>query len=166
VPLTITTIAAGEVRAGSLPGGARFVTTIEPMHGNELAVYRAPATPPSSPTDWTGSRVVLDSQLVQGHALAADDLLGVGSDQVVVGWRGGGKPDAKVGIKLYAPTDPSGTSWVMHALIDDNTMACEDLKVADLNRDGRPDIIAAGRATKNVVIYWNETEKPAAKAKK
>jgi len=29
------------------------------------------------------------------------------------------------------------------------------LKVADLNGDGKADIIAAGRATKNVVIYWN-----------
>jgi hypothetical protein len=38
-------------------------------------------------------------------------------------------------------------------------MACEDLKVADLDGDGRPEIIAAGRATKNVIIYWNETEK-------
>jgi hypothetical protein len=40
-------------------------------------------------------------------------------------------------------------------------MACEDLKIADLNNDGRPDIIAAGRATKNVIIYWNETVSPA-----
>ena len=31
---------------------------------------------------------------------------------------------------------------------------------ADLNGDGRPDIIAAGRATKNVIIYWNETSPP------
>jgi hypothetical protein len=47
----------------------------------------------------------------------------------------------------------------MHALVDDNTMACEDLKLADLNGDGRLDVIAAGRATKNVIIYWNETGK-------
>ena len=35
----------------------------------------------------------------------------------------------------------------------------------ELNReggggDGKPDIIAAGRSTKNVVIYWNRTEIP------
>ncbi len=47
----------------------------------------------------------------------------------------------------------------MHALVDDNTMACEDLRLADLNGDGRIDIVAAGRATKNVVIYWNETRR-------
>lgn len=157
VPQVITTIAAGEVRAGSLPGGGRFVATVEPMHGNELAVYRAPRTPASSTSDWTASRVLLDDKLVQGHALAAADLLGTGSDQVIVGWRGGGTPGAKVGIKVYATDDASGATWKMHALVDDNTMACEDLKVADLNGDGKPDIIAAGRATKNVIIYWNET---------
>ena len=27
---------------------------------------------------------------------------------------------------------------------------------ADMNGDGRPDIIAGGRATANVKIYWNE----------
>lgn len=157
VPQIITTLPAGEVRAGSLPGGGRFVAAVEPMHGNQLAVYRAPRTPASSTADWTDSRVLLDDKLVQGHALATADLLGTGSDQIVVGWRGGGVPGAKVGIKVYATEDAAGATWKMHALVDDNTMACEDLKVADLNGDGKPDIIAAGRATKNVVIYWNET---------
>jgi hypothetical protein len=38
-------------------------------------------------------------------------------------------------------------------------MAAEDLTVADLNGDKRPDIIASGRATRNVTIYWNESGK-------
>jgi hypothetical protein len=139
---------AGEVRTGSLKT-AYFEATVEPMHGNKLAVslYEAGKAP---------SRLVLDESLLQGHALATGDLLSVGSDQIVVGWRGN-KPGDKVGIKLYAATAPDGSAWKMHALIDDNTMACEDLKLADLNGDGRPDVIAAGRATKNVIIYWNET---------
>src|SRR5687767_15183335 len=103
VPQTTTTLPAGEVRGGSLPGGGRFITTIEPMHGNELAVYRASATQFSSGEDWTSRRVVLDDKLVQGHGLATGDLLGTGSDQIVAGWRGGGTPGAKVGINLYAP---------------------------------------------------------------
>jgi len=44
--------------------------------------------------------------------------------------------------------------WITH-LIDDK-IACEDLKVVDLNKDGKPDIIACGRSTRNVVIYWNK----------
>lgn len=159
VPQSITSVGAGEVRRGALGGGARFIATIEPMHGNELVVYRAPATQFSSGTDWTPTRTVIDSALVQGHALATGDLLSIGGDQIVAGWRAGGKPGEKVGIKLFVATDAHGEHWKQHALIDDNTMACEDLKLADLDGDGRLDIIAAGRATKNVVIYWNETER-------
>ena len=99
---------------------------------------------------------MLNDKLAQGHGLATGDLLGVGSDQIVVGWRGG-KPGDKVGLNLYAATDASGQSWRLLSHVDDNKMACEDLKIADLNGDGKPDIVAAGRATKNVIIYWNES---------
>jgi hypothetical protein len=40
--------------------------------------------------------------------------------------------------------------------IDDNGIACEDLQLADLDGDGKKDIIAAGRATHNLKIYWNK----------
>jgi hypothetical protein len=152
----ITSFPAGEVRRGVLAGGARFIATIEPMHGHELVVYRSPASQFSSGADWTPSRTVLDDTLVQGHALATGDLLGTGADQIVVGWRGG-TPGAKVGIKVFVAEDATGQRWKQHALVDDNQMACEDLRLADLNGDGRLDIVAAGRATKNVVIYWNES---------
>ena len=156
-PQPVTAINAGEVRRGALPGGGRFIATIEPMHGNELAVYRAPSNlAASSGADWTDRRTLLDDKLIQGHGLATGDILGVGSDQIVVGWRGA-KAGDRVGIKLYAAGDAAGETWKLHGMIDDNQMAVEDLKVADLDGDGRPDIIAAGRATKNVIIYWNET---------
>jgi hypothetical protein len=81
-------------------------------------------------------------------------MLGCGSDQVVIGWRS--KNDTgKVGIKIFASTDGKAQQWTS-AVIDDNTMACEDLCLADLNGDGKLDIVASGRATKNVRIYFNE----------
>jgi hypothetical protein len=40
--------------------------------------------------------------------------------------------------------------------VDDNGMACEDLCLADSNGNGKLDIIATGRATKNVRIYFNQ----------
>lgn len=135
----------GEIRYGSL-GSIDFLTTIEPMHGNEVAVYLLGDEP---------KRHLLDDTLRQGHALAAADLLGLGRDQIVAGWRYP-DTDGKVGIKLYVPLDESGTRWET-VLVDDNTMATEDLLVADLNDDGRPEIIAAGRATGNLIIYWNRT---------
>ena len=41
--------------------------------------------------------------------------------------------------------------------IDQNSMACEDLKVADLSKDEIKDIIAAGRSSHNLRVYWNRT---------
>ena len=139
---------SGEVRTGKLPGGKRFITTIEPMHGNEVAVYSE-----SERKSWDENRILLDDTLNQGHALAAADFLGLGYDQIAAGWREPSKDTKKVGIKLYAA---DGNGWKTHSLVDDNTMACEDIKAADLNGDGKPDLIASGRATKNLIIYWNE----------
>jgi hypothetical protein len=98
---------------------------------------------------------LVDSTLLDGHALACGDLLHTGGDQIVVGWRAMGKPGARVGIKLFS-ADDTGAKWT-ETLVDDNGMACEDLCLADLNADGKLDIIAAGRGTKNVKIYFNET---------
>ena len=41
----------------------------------------------------------------------------------------------------------------------ESRMATEDLRLGDLNGDGRLDIVAAGRATKNLKVYWNEPPK-------
>ena len=143
---------AGEVRLGKSTGSRRIFATVEPMHGTNLVVYFEPA-------GWDGKslwpRKVLDSTLVDGHALACGDLAGQGRDQIVVGWRAMGKPGVKVGIKLFMSTNDEGTDW-KQMLVDDNTMACEDLCLADLDGDGKLDIVAAGRATRNVKIYFNQ----------
>ena len=138
---------AGEVRIGKSKDKDRFIAAIEPMHGAALVTY-------SLGKDRT--RTVLDETFKEGHALAAADFLGLGYDQVVAGWRVA-NAENKVGIKLYVPQNASGSKWDQY-WIDDNGMATEDLQVLDLNADGKPDIIASGRATKNLKIYWNRSE--------
>ena len=39
--------------------------------------------------------------------------------------------------------------------IDESGMATEDLRVVDINGDGKPDIVAAGRSTRNLKVYLN-----------
>ncbi len=146
-PLSGVTLPAGEVRVGNQGRPQNFLATIEPMHGTTVAVYTTGAAP---------VRTVLDENLKEGHALATADLLGLGRDQVIAGWRNP-NVENKTGIKLYVPTNQSNTQWQAH-WIDENSMATEDLQIADLNNDGKPDIIAAGRATKNLKIYWNKSE--------
>ena len=136
----------GEVRWGPYPNNHgsehhRTFVTIEPIHGNAVVVYGPDKV-----------RTVLDESLAQGHALACGQFLRNSiREQVIAGWRNPDK-SKKVGIRMYVWENDA---WTSH-LIDDNTIACEDLKVADLDGDGRLDIIAAGRATQNVVIFWNE----------
>ncbi len=145
-----TLLGVGEVRMAALGGGKPCVATIEPMHGNQLVVYLPPE---NGPKDGEWRRLVLDDTLVDGHALACRDLLGLGNRQIVVGWRSSRQIGPKVGVKLWWTNKEDGTGW-QSALVDDNGMACEDLLVRDLNGDGKPDIIAAGRRTRNVKVYW------------
>ena len=141
---------AGEVRSGRLPGGRRFLVTVEPMHGSAVAVYTAPDAAQGKGL-WR--RRVIDDTLREGHALGCGDLLGVGSDQVVAGWRGP-NGEGKVGIRLYTPLDSAGRQWRQTTI--DDAIACEDLTLADLNGDGKLDIVASGRATRNLKVYFGE----------
>ncbi|MBE7503444.1 MAG: VCBS repeat-containing protein [Verrucomicrobiales bacterium] len=142
---------AGEVRQGRRRSGP-FIATIEPMHGHQVVVYTPAAADDPSPL-WR--RTVLDESLIQGHALACGDLLGLGADQIVVGWRGN-RPGDRVGIKLFVSLDDAGAVWKSFP-VDENQMACEDLCLADLDGDGRLDIVASGRATRNLKVYFNRT---------
>ena len=141
---------AGEIRDGRLPSGKRFIVTIEPMHGSKSTVY---VEPPTQGDLWQPIKV-LDEAIKDGHALACADYLGVGSDQIVVGWRAMNEPGVP-GIKLFTPLDSNGKTW-RETRISAEQVAVEDIKAADLNGDGKIDIVAAARQTKNLVIFFND----------
>jgi hypothetical protein len=146
-PLQGAEFGAGEISPGKNNGRISFLATIEPMHGTSVVIY-----------DNYGGRLkrqVLDSSLKEGHALGTADFMNLQNDQVVAGWR---QPDRNglTGLKLFVRkniADPWRSYW-----IDEGSVAVEDLQVADLDGDGKPDIIASGRATHNVVIFWNESK--------
>ena len=133
--------APGEIKLGRV-ADRRMIATIEPWHGKSVVVYA------EQPGLW--ARTVIESEIAGGHALGWADFDGDGSDDLAVGWR-----DQKPGVAIYT-VNREGTLKTK-VMVDEGGMATEDLVVADLNGDKQPDIIASGRATRNVKIYWNET---------
>jgi hypothetical protein len=126
------------------------------FHRGDVVIFHPPAAGADVATAVTrpGRREVLDDGLIDGHALACGDLLGIGQPQIVAGWRAMGRPrSVKVGVALYVPV---GSRW-MKVWVDDDGMACEDLTLADLDGDGRLDIVASGRSTHNLKVYFNES---------
>ena len=141
---------AGEIKLGTLASGKRYIATVEPWHANHIVLYHEPADPLSG---WT--RDVVVQRVNGGHALWTSDLDGDGDEELAFGWRlKGSMPYDRPGVAVYDPA----TEEVQ--IIDWGGMATEDLTVADLNGDDRPEIVAAGRATHNLKIYWNEGSKP------
>jgi hypothetical protein len=146
---------SSEIKQGKLKSGKPFIATIEPWHGHQVVVY----TPPDDPKKlW--DRHVLDDKLKWGHAVWCADLDGDGGDELIVGVRDNlsDKPGEKCGVRIYKALDEGGAKWERH-LIDEGGVAVEDLAAADLDGDGRIDIVAVGRQTHNVRIYWNREKK-------
>jgi hypothetical protein len=143
--------------SGEVAIGERFppAAAIEPFHGNQVVAYTRPPTR----RGWPMLRTVIDEQLKGGHALWCANLDGDGIDEIIAGFREPTEKGVGPGINIYRAVQPMaiGTppKWEKHVL-DDKGMACEDLACADLNGDGRVDIVACGRATGNVRIYWNQ----------
>jgi FG-GAP-like repeat len=145
---------ASEVKVGKLRGGKRYVATIEPWHGFQVVVY----TPPKS-GEGLWDRRVIDEPVKWGHAVWCADLDGDGDEELIIGQR---DPNAQAGatpkgpgVYVYDPKASSEPLAVDRHVIDDGGVAVEDLIAADLDGDGRPEIVAGGRATHNVKIYWN-----------
>jgi hypothetical protein len=132
--------APGEVKLGRV-AGRRVLATVEPWHGAGVAVY---VERPGGP--W--AKTTIESSLTEGHALGWADFDGDGNDELAVGWRRGPKP----GVAIYA-IDGNG-ALQSKTMVDEGGMDTEDLIVGDFNDDKRPDIVAAGRATRNIKIYW------------
>ncbi len=132
---------SSDVALGHL-GKQRFVTAIEPWHGDNVAIYR--------PGKGGWERQVIDDKLVSGHTIWTADLNGDGNDEVIAGYRGKGQS-----VLIYYADDAKGARWSRQVL-DDGGMAASACAVADLNGDGRPDIACIGSATANLKWYENQ----------
>lgn len=126
-----------DIAVGTLHG-ERFLSGIEPWHGNEVVVYR------QVQGQW--NRDVIDSSLLDGHSVVTADFDRDGSDEIVVGFRG--KP---YGVYIYKS---QGQHW-NRQILDIGDMSAAACTVADLDGDGRSDIACIGSATHNLKWYRN-----------
>jgi len=133
---------ASEVTPARLGPHRPIIAAIEPWHGNQVVVY----TPPAAKGPW--ERHVLDETLSEGHALVAADFDGDGQDELVAGWRAGGG-----GLVMYDPADASGSNFTRIEL--DHGIAVEGAVAADLNLDGRLDLVVIAGRTNNLAWYEN-----------
>jgi FG-GAP-like repeat len=130
---------ASEVHLGRFKDGKKFLATIEPWHGTDVAIYTSESLKPLK----FGPRNVIDATLKEGHALWVADVDGDGDDEVFAGYRGGDG-----GVLMY---DFDGKSWTKTVL--DPAVTAQDLRGGDIDGDGRPDVVAIGGKSHNVVWY-------------
>lgn len=152
---------ASEIKLGRTVEGGPYIATIEPWHGNQVVVYTPPELVPRQGLLRAGrlfDRRVIAEPLTWGHAVWCADVDGEGDDEIIVGQRDA-NPSGPIprgpGVYVFdSQMVDNRMVWTRHT-IDDGGMACEDLVAADFDGDGRIDVVAGGRATHNVKIYWN-----------
>jgi hypothetical protein len=119
----------------------RFLAAVEPWHGNEVVVYS------QNGKGW--NRSVIFSDLTEGHEIVTGDFNGDGLDDIVTGDRGKGRS-----VHIFFAKNAAGTEWD-HQILDNGTMAGSGCVKADINADGRLDVVCVGSATGNLKWYEN-----------
>ncbi len=149
---------ASEVKVGRLADGSRYIATIEPWHGFQTVVYTPPKIAGSL---W--DRRVIDQPVQWGHGVWVANLDDDKDEELIIGQRDKNKPGvdhpAGPGVYVFDPVVKAGEPLAFERrVIDDGGVAVEDVLAADLDGDGREDLVAGGRATHNVVIYFNRVK--------
>ncbi|MCG3196396.1 MAG: VCBS repeat-containing protein [Candidatus Omnitrophica bacterium] len=149
---------AGEIKVGEYNKETPLLGSIEPWHAHQAVVYTPLQGDGGPPASLHWERHVVDDRLAGGHAIYWADFDGDGADELLVGFRDKAGPKELPGLNVYdLDFDPARSptlTWTKR-VIDDGGMATEDAVAEDLNGDGRPDIVAFGRATHNIRYYEN-----------
>ena len=157
-----TQLATGAPPADDKPGVARgnsevatfrlakerpLLAAIEPWHGHQVVIYSA------ATEGGLWQRHVIDDGLREGHALVIGDFDDDGQDEIVAGWRAGGG-----GLRFYKATDATGQKFERFEI--DPGMPAEGAVAADVNGDGKLDLVVIAGRINQLVWYENQTRRP------
>ena len=134
---------ASDVAVGRLNQG-RILVSVEPWHGNEVVVYT------QDKSDRWQRRSIFD-ELKEGHEVCVGDFNSDGRDDIVAGDRAKGEISS---AHIFYAQDDAGAQW-HHEILDHLGMSASGCSVADINGDGRLDIVLIGSATANIKWYEN-----------
>ena len=157
---------SGNVAIGKLGKDAHaYIATVEPFHGNTVAVYTREKDATLSEGCW--KRHVLDHfgdpndrGEGPGHHVVCADFDGDGDDEFLVALRG---PEPWQGIHYYKAVDAEhGLFWRTRV----STASAARITVADFDGDGRPDFATTGYYTPGYflcdqprnLVFLNQTE--------
>jgi hypothetical protein len=129
--------------AAGLIDGQPFFAAIEPYHGNEVAVYRQDGA-----AGW--QRLVIDTELMNGHSLLVADFTGDGVGEIVAAGTRGPK-----NLYLYRAADDAGSSWE-RSVIDD-AIAANSCVSAELDGNDRIDLVCIDNTMPNDVKWYENT---------
>ena len=128
---------ATNIKAGDVNGDGRIDVVGACGHGKGVFWFEGPT--------WT--KHVIDADLATPHALAVGDFDGDGDLDVAVA-------SYTAFIVRWYEDDGRG-GFTPHDIDVGHKQQAYDLKAADLDGDGRIDLILAGRETRNAVVYFN-----------
>ena len=108
-------------------------------------------------TNWRHNTI--DDRFSQPHALVWQDIDGDGQPELITGRRfkahsGGDPGDADPGCLYYFKWNATTRTFAKFTIAENGPGIGLQIRLADLNKDGRPDIVVAGKSGTH--ILWNE----------
>jgi hypothetical protein len=140
-PIRVAPI-GGRIMAGRFKAGKTAQVVISSGDGNGPLRYYECAGNPENPADWRG-RTLLERDMIHGHALQVADLNGDGHLDIFAAEMAKWGREAK-------PDHPGATAWICYgdgaggfrATVFQQGMGFHETRVADLDGDGRMDVVS------------------------
>ena len=128
-------------------------------HGHNFGLYWEERRDDNKDGSTNWRHFVIDDKFSQAHALEWEDLDGDGERELITGRRfkahsGNDPGDAEPGCMYYFKWNKAAQTFSKHVIAEGGPGIGLQIRVVDLNGDGRKDIVAAGKSGTHVV--WNE----------